>query len=134
MQRLLFSFLFLCILLPTLSFAADDKADCSLFVKDLIVNTSYENIFPQKNVIIAINNLKNYCCQKKLMIDMSMCKNIPDTDGANSNILYDHLIDVGFRSLDGEKNLYYNKPTVQVGHTIGEEWKKKITDYATNPL
>jgi hypothetical protein len=67
-----------------------------------------------KNMDIAFDNLRANCCQQKNILNNELSQQFceankaRDTDGRfpKSLFLYDHLIDVAFRSLDGDEPIY----------------------------
>ena len=91
---------------------------------------TYEKILPAKAFRQALVNLKSYCCQKMIK------KSCASADIQNikkpfpeSAFLFDHLIDVTMRRLDGITGLAYNlsaDPTAL-------ERRTKMTEIATSP-
>ncbi|MEI8091153.1 MAG: hypothetical protein WCG98_02655 [bacterium] len=74
-----------------------------------LAGVNFEGIMPQVAVAKAVENLKKYCCVSKI-IDESFCKNFKDDTEQlypQSAYLYDHLLDVAFRRLDGRADLAY---------------------------
>ena len=57
------------------------------------------------------------------------CLANPTDDFLDSPWLFDHLVDVGFRYLDGVKDLQYDNTPTDVK---GTEWRKKITEIGSN--
>ena len=93
----------------------------------------FSNVYPKEALEMAIKNLTSYCCknvlnQQKGPLD-SRCKDtINLTDNyPESPYLFDHLIDVGLRRLDGI-NTYGLKPD-----DTGNTWRTFIRWAATNP-
>ncbi len=103
--------------------AAESDGDCkSVFSRQNISNEGI--IYPDQNIKIAINNLKSYCCEhysEDLGIEKCTDTVINNKNYANSNRIYDHLIDIGFRSLDGNPNLEYPLQKED------ENWKARYT-------
>lgn len=136
-------YIILCLLstFSSVSFAASEIGDCELFKQwinkiDMQGTEKYTNIYPHKNIETAVNNLRSYCC--KVQHEESLCKSSNNTREdesetyAYSNKLYDHLIDVGFRALDGDPSLYHQQPLLQLGDKNGEQRYTTITELATN--
>jgi hypothetical protein len=96
----------------------------------------YKKIYPYDNIKVAVNNLRSYCC--KVQDEKSLCKSSNNTREdesttyAYSNKLYDHLIDVGFRALDGDPDLYHQEPLLQLGDKNGAQRYTAMTELATN--
>lgn len=71
----------------------------------------YQNIYPKALLDTAQKNLANYCCKNrsdKTTPDTdTYCKNNPTDTFAESPRLYDHLVDVGMRYLDGDADYQY---------------------------
>jgi hypothetical protein len=88
----------------------------------------YDAIVTSGALAKSFENLKKYCCQhEKNMIGNERCKSF--NNGINfpeSAYLYDHLIDVGFRILDGRSDLSYGINPDE----IGKAWRDFITKAA----
>ena len=71
----------------------------------------YQNIYPKALLDTAQKNLANYCCKnrkdKTTPETDTFCQNNPTDTFAESPWLYDHLIDVGMRYLDGDPIYQY---------------------------
>jgi len=92
--------------------------------------TTYVKILPVEAFERALINLKSQCCKKEIRktCSESDMQNIKDPY-PESAWLFDHLIDVAMRRLDGVKELAYGldpDPTAL-------DRRKKITAIATNP-
>jgi len=97
--------------------------DCSILIDETnktvtdknieeIVNTynpEYQNILPREAFKKALINLKAYCCTKEIKKSCSPSdiKNI-QIPYPESAFLFDHLIDIAMRRLDGITGLAYN--------------------------
>lgn len=140
----------LCSLVYTsMVFAADTElGDCRLFAQGKNPKVSFADsfdigdIYPAANRTIALQNLKKYCCanyQKEATTQQWWCSdsNSSDNNYGNSNLLYDHLVDVGFRAIDGDSDLAYNGQELD---PVGEKRYQLLYGddakhgYATNPL
>ena len=141
MKYFFYIILYLLLTFSSVSFAASEIGDCELFKQwintvDMQGVEKYRNIYPYDNIKVAINNLRSYCC--KVQHEESLCKSSNNTREdesetyAYSNKLYDHLIDVGFRALDGDTSLYHQQPFLQLGDKNGEQRYTMITELATN--
>ena len=91
--------------------------------------SEYEKILPSKAFRQALINLKSYCCQKTIKKSCAAAdiKNIKQPF-PESAFLFDHLIDVTMRRLDGITGLAYNlnpDPTAL-------ERRTKITEIANS--
>lgn len=77
----------------------------------------------------AQKNHRNYCCKEHNDITPPQmdeyCLANPTDDFLDSPWLFDHLVDVGFRYLDGVKDLQYDNTPTDVK---GTEWREKITE------
>ena len=88
----------------------------------------------------ASMNLRAYCCEQKILrddpntpVNQKVCqeRDIPANKYfPQSEYLFDHLVDIMFRRLDGNPELIY--PDVPL-HPRGEAWRKKIREYAVVP-
>lgn len=89
------------------------------------VPIKYAIVFPNDVFNRAIDNLKAYCCDNYAE-DIKTCDSLDAVeDYPQSEFLYDHLIDIAFRRLDGFSwNYVYGlEPDV-----IGSEWRKIIIE------
>lgn len=120
--------------------AADDssagvkwyKYDCSLaasniddLLKSLKNSISNFKVFKEDDIKLAHQHLKSYCCKKWFLGS--------DCDGWWSNTpespyLFDQLIDVWFRKLDGDPNLSYGGQLDSDGKQRREEVRKLAKD------
>lgn len=124
--------------------AVDTSFDCGQapsLIKSLTNGTfstrfteAFGDAYPVENARVAATHLLAYCCEKKWT-------NAEDCAGAGlatvlpgsllyaeSPYLYDHLIDVGFRRLDGDEATQY--PDAKLDDA-GKTRRKNIRDYAT---
>ena len=79
-------------------------------------------------------NHKNYCCRyhnnlTSVSVD-EFCANNSTTTYVESPWLFDHLIDVGFRYLDGVEELQYEGADIDLK---GKEWRENSIELASNP-
>ena len=102
-----------------------------------VVSTTYAQftkIYPSSLLKIAQQNHKNYCCKYHNDLTSSsvdtFCADNPTTTYVDSPWLFDHLIDVGFRYLDGLEDLQYDGADVD---TKAKEWREKIIELASDP-
>ena len=132
---LFISILITCSILLQDSFASDEDnyGDC----KNSTVwwwYVWYTSIYPQELITVAQNNLKQYCCTYKkpyLTVEQSeQCKDKIADYYVDSPRLYDHLIDVGMRYLDGDETLQYTQAPLD---TKGKERRKWVTEYGNTP-
>lgn len=126
------------------SYAIDiGRDDCSVFNR--VPRNGYAvfgSAYPQNLFETAIQNHANYCCSLYSNKDISQesstsvkrefltyCEEHPRTDFAKSPWLYDHLVDVGFRYLDGIADLQYPNTLVD---PQGQERTSRIQELGTN--
>lgn len=97
----------------------------------------YNNIFPTKLITVAEKNLKTYCCtyesESISNTQIEKCKNDISDYYVESPRLYDHLIDVGMRYLDGEEKLQYNNNNEVTLDKKGSERRSFVTKYGDAP-
>ena len=78
---------------------------------------NYQAVFPPDALAKALENLKKDCCQESIL-DSTYCVGYTDSiDYPQSPFLYDQLIDVGFRRLDGNSALTYGLAPDPLGKT-----------------
>lgn len=109
---------------------ANAKYDCELSFEssDNPKIQQIQAIYPKEDIQTALDNLKYYCCEKNL-IAQAEC---PAKDAnwqfvqkvyyAQSPRLMDHLIDVGFRKLDGDSAVQYSTATLDDKWV----WRRKL--------
>lgn len=86
------------------------------------------SIYPLETLVTAASNLQGYCCSRWSLSDAE-CTGAPDVY-PDSSFLYDHILDVGLRRLDGsEDGLLYNKDIMEPS---AQERYETINDHATN--
>ncbi len=93
----------------------------------------YANIYSRSLFTIARKNLKSYCCKYKFAnIESTIedCEKDKTDTYVESPRLYDHLVDVGMRYIDGEQTLQYPWAAID---KKWQEWRKIITDFWSNP-
>lgn len=95
-------------------------------------NIWYTAIYPEQLIKTAQQHLIAYCCaNKKEYIDnQNICKDTTSDTYVDSPRLYDHLIDLGMRYLDGDSNLQYPQAPLD---KQGEERRKWVTEYGDKP-
>lgn len=117
---------------------AIERNDCE--ATDIVATTItkwFENIYPHEAAKKAIDNLITYCCEKKLgKISKDICDKVPVTQQKwpESAFLYDHLIDVGLRRLNGIKKDAYNLEKMDLKGVERRTWiqdQAKKTDGVT---
>lgn len=118
-------------------FADDTLNDCNIVTETnfngtqwLFELTSYTNVVPVDAFNIAIIHLQAYCCNEKKILCSDTLKNKLPTEKnyPQSPYLFDHLIDVTMRRLDGIPELAYGLPPDKAG----EARRKTITKFANN--
>lgn len=98
--------------------------DCALVQgKDTIPNAiksygwPYQQFFPKEALQQALTNLKAYCCTKDLCSQEEK-QNLPNRY-PKSAYLFDHLLDISMRRLDGIQSLAYGLTP----DTAGKNWR-----------
>ena len=108
----------------------DDFWNCQSLT---VQKSSYTSIYPQELITIAHHHLLTYCCKykKENLIDQNICENIDISNPmVDSPRLYDHLIDVGMRYLDGDSELQYPKNgPKKILDKKGKERREFVTAY-----
>ncbi len=87
----------------------DIIGDCDELVLSKDYN-SYNRLYPSALIDRARKNLGAFCCtHRKIYVPNNavICKEKLSDEYPYSPRLYDHLIDVGFRYLDGDSDLQY---------------------------
>lgn len=120
--------------------ADEDLGDCALLDNNTtlanFIDSSFviDTIYPKANRAIAVQNLKKYCCSQfdeEGQARWWNCQKEKNSDPfAYSNYLYDHLVDVWFRALDGNTSLAYPG---QVMDPLGTQRYHKLHGDNTNP-
>lgn len=76
--------------------------------------------YPEQNVLVALQHLHYYCCEKgEIEEENCVWLSFNDMYYAQSFYLFDHLIEIGWRSLDGDANQQYPNATLS---PHGVEW------------
>ena len=108
--------------------------DCTSFTR--VPHNSYQyfsSIYPQQLLEVAQNNLWNYCCKYESKVIpremMSYCTDHATKDYVKSPWLFDQLVDVGFRYLDGVQSLQYENAPLDAK---GKERREKIEALGIN--
>lgn len=123
-------FLAMILIFGSTSFAETSTApECGTFNK--VVTSQYSiftSVYPQSLITTAQKNHWNYCCAKHPNttppeMDQYCADNkLKAGTYADSPWLYDHLVDVGFRYLDGVPELQYEGAVVDT-----KWWERKTT-------
>jgi hypothetical protein len=119
----------------TNTFAVQQFAwDCSIMLNGINDGMSIlqwhttDGVMDKETMKLALTNLGKYCCWYNMLpSDSQWCKDVKDLPiWADSQYLFDHLIDIGFRRLDAidDPALRYGLPA----DPKGEEWTKKVID------
>jgi hypothetical protein len=128
-RYLIISVCFSCFFVIQHWFANDQDiyGDCKLLKTQWYYN-EYTSIYPEKLIEIAQKHLLAFCCsnKKEYLTNQNICKNITSDTYVDSPRLYDHLIDLGMRYLDGDSNLQYPQAPLD---KQGEERRKWVTEY-----
>lgn len=92
----------------------------------------YTSLYPEKLIEIAQQHLTAYCCtsKKEYLNTTTICENITSDSYVDSPRLYDHLIDLGMRYLDGDSDLQYSQAPLD---TKGKERRNFVNEYGNNP-
>ncbi len=117
---------------------AEETSDCNLvttFVQWGKINlpsslvSRYSQIYSQNDLEVAFVHLWSYCCQEKLGKNQCADSNNLPSEVPESPYFFDHLIDVGFRKLDGDPRISYD---ALVLNSRWMERRNTITDLATS--
>jgi hypothetical protein len=143
-MRLIYMYLLLLIIIVPVGmlwfsrWQSEATADCSLVESrsDIRITPDAE-LFPQDAISRASKNLRSYCCEQKILRNtdkVTICD--PSDVPANkyfpqSAYLFDHIIDIMLRRLDGNESLIY--PDVSV-HPQWKSRREGMRNYASNPL
>lgn len=94
--------------------------------------SKYTSLYPEKLIETAQQHLTAYCCtsKKEYLNTTTICENITSDPYVDSPRLYDHLIDLGMRYLDGDSDLQYSQAPLD---TKGKERRDFINEYGNNP-
>ncbi len=112
--------------------------DCAMVQwADILFLEQNINLLPKEAVARASKNLRAFCCEQKMIRDLpwkpKVCKeqDIPANKFfPQSQYLFDHLVDVMLRRLDGNPDLIY--PDVEL-HPRAKAWRETIREYAIIP-
>lgn len=120
------------------AFADDTLNDCNIVTEKEAIGSmrlysimNYSGVLPQEAFAKAILHLQAYCCnQKKIQCSATLVKKLPpEKTYPQSPYLFDHLIDVTMRRLDGVPGkLVYDLPVDKAGKTR----RDAITKLANN--
>jgi len=107
----------------------DKKYDDSIQMYSVLIG-KYQNVIPEKAYKQALIHLKAYCCnQKQILCSKEETDNLPkEKMYPASPYLFDHLIDITMRRLDGIQELAYGLEV----DTAGLARRKMITDAAND--
>lgn len=119
----------------------DGDGDCAMVqgwdIPYINFDLDVADILPEEAVARASKNLRSFCCEQKMIRDLpwkpKVCKeqDIPANKYfPQSQYLFDHLVDVMLRRLDGNPDLIY--PDVEL-HPRWEAWREVIRQYAVVP-
>lgn len=115
--------------------ASDVPADCRPEFKRAVTlgqYYQYTNIFSPELRAIADHNQRNYCCLHfpgANPANDTYCDTKKTSVFMDSPWLYDHMIDVGFRFLDGIPELQYNPNKIPKKKLVDKqafEWRSYI--------
>jgi len=119
----------------------DGDGDCAM-VKgwNILFLEKNPELLPEEAVARASMNLRAFCCEQKMIRDLDwtpedkkVCKDqdIPaNKQFPQSQYLFDHLVDVMLRRLDGNSDLIYADVAL---HPRAKDWREKIREYAIVP-
>lgn len=122
--------------------ANDCNEDYSLIKSDDIIGVKNNTLFPQQLLDIARENHTAYCCDHYpwRMQSTSICQTPSirakrrDNTYAESPVFYDHLIDIGFRYLDGIADKQYTTNNgVAILDAQGQTWHEQSMAIVSSP-
>jgi len=120
----------------------DGDGDCAmvqgwnleLLPKEVVIGVE---LLPKDAVVRARKNLRAFCCEQKMIrnteTNPEICKDqdIPaNKQFPQSQYLFDHLVDVMLRRLDGNPDLIYADVEL---YPRGKDWRETIREYAIVP-
>lgn len=119
----------------------DGDGDCAMVqwwnIPYIDFDEDVASILPEEAVARASMNLRAYCCEQKMIRNTEknteICKDQDIPTGRHfpqSQYLFDHLVDVMFRRLDGNPELIYVDVPL---HPRAIDWRKNIREYAVVP-
>jgi hypothetical protein len=94
------------------------------------------DLFPEEAVERTTKNLRSFCCEQNILRNTATTKTCDDADIPSngyfpqSTYLFDHIVDIMLRRLDGNEDLIY--PDVPV-YEIGKQWRDGIRKYSMTP-
>ena len=93
-------------------------------------NMAYKNALPTEAFKQALTNLKAYCCSMVIPGSCTQAEkdNLPKDYYPESAYLFDHLVDVAMRRLDGIQTLAYNLEPDPTGKARREHITKTADD------
>lgn len=141
MSKYLISILIIIALAPAVVLGQSSNADCGMVdssTPDInifgSIDGKYVDLLPEDAQERVSKNLRAYCCQQNILKEKTCEKTKTDIPPEGyypqSTYLFDHIIDVMLRRLDGNVDLIY--PDVALDPT-GEEWRDKIREQASVP-
>lgn len=144
MQKYLLVLITIAICTPAAVFGQSTNADCSMVDSaDVDINifkiTAQDagidySLLPEDAQERVSKNLRAYCCDQNILKEVTCSKTKtdipPDWYYPQSTYLFDHMIDVILRRLDGNPDLIY--PDVALD-PIGKEWREKVRELASDP-
>ncbi len=114
MKYIIISIILYSIFISSWVFAQDaEVGDCRTPLQTVFKGEydKYQNIYPKSLLDTAQKNLANYCCKnrkdKTTPETETFCQKNPTDTFAESPRLFDHLVDVGMRYLDGDPIYQY---------------------------
>jgi len=115
-------------------------ADCGIVnsrTNAIVFGESNTELLPAEAIQRVTKNLRAYCCEQKYLRntnEVTVCDQDMDIPTNSyfpqSAYLFDHLVDMMLRRLDGNEALIY--PDVAV-HPQGKERRELMREYASNP-
>jgi hypothetical protein len=90
-------------------------------------------VYTDKDLATAHRHLKQFCCEKYLSDDS--CSGLPKTKNvyAQSPYLYDHLLNIGMRKMDGVED-HCDEFDIDCARADGSrqqvEWREEMTEIA----
>jgi hypothetical protein len=117
--------------LSRLSLQQNNSASLNLENYDYFEKLSSQGHRPAPAIELALENLSTYCCFETKEIPNFLCANVSrDTQSIpHSPFLFDHLVDVGMRRLDGDADNIYG--AIELLDEQGKEWREIIREDAT---
>jgi hypothetical protein len=97
-----------------------------------------QEVYPDEAITLALEHLQAYCCDEKFLKngdDATYCPKNISKQYPESGFLFDHLLDIGMRRVDGDPDTIYDR--VDLLNPQAAAWRKRIkengSEWSGNP-